>query len=256
MVKKITFILILLPNFMFGQSKKLELGLMVGNNGQLESALNDFYPYNYYYYYYNNSNYNNKQASVKYTIMARYLFNDHWSCRLKFGASVRKNFQSIITSPQRYEDYDARQHLTNVSPSICFSKKINKFEIMTGIEIPFIKVGNLVAKSRTKVKPDSVTFAKDIVTNYNTPGGFVFGLNNFISFKYHFTNWLNFGTEINYGFVFANLGGKYTRKSTDAFSPNKSSTYEEDKKYTKNFFSPPEVSFGLFIWIGGTKAKS
>ncbi len=251
MLKQIIFALLLVPTILIGQSKKLELGIMFGNNGQLENTLSDFYRDIYYNtkVYYDNSY--TKVAGIKYIASARYFITDHISARLKFGKILRKDFQSQTVSTT-YSDFNIRQSIVNINPSICYSTRINKFEIMTGIETPFIKVGVYTANNKY------ITTNSYSEKRITSTGGFVWGVNSFMGLKYYFTNRINVGAEINYGLMSANIGNKYIEETVNSPDPQApySKTYEIDKKYKKTFFSSPEISFGVFIQLGRNKGKS
>ena len=254
MLKKIILILLLIPIAMLGQTKKLELGLMIGNNGQLDNMLNDLYIYQFITRT-PPKHIITEKVNIKYSVSARYFFKDNFSVRINFG---RYSNIDILTqtTPTNYQRFDINQSVTNISPAVCFSKKFDKLSIMTGLEIPLMHVGDFVAKINDRYMPDSVNANSDIFYKITTTGGFIWGVNNFIGLKYHFTNRISMGAEIKYGLLFAKLGNKYT--VSNALSPG--TPYQNyiqiEKKYNRTFFSPPEVSLGLFILLGRNKTKS
>lgn len=251
MAKKILLILLLLPSLMEGQSKKLELGVMIGNNGQLDNPLSGFYRLSNYSPYILET-YNAIATSIKYSASARYFFSDKFSVRLKFGTAIRKSYlnQSSYNSAWDYKSY---QSVMNISPSVCFSKRVRNFELMTGFEIPFMSVGNYNEKRVYSNTPSSGPVTYDQYTA-TINGGFIWGLNNFIGAKYYFTNCISIGTEINYGLLFSKLGGNYSvlydKNSTHQYNVDSST-----KRYKNSFFSSPEFSVGVFILLGKNKEK-
>lgn len=251
MVKKIILILLLIPTVMLGQTKKLELGLMIGNNGQLDNPLNGFYRLSYYNPFVI-ENYNTNATSISYSTSARYFFSDQFSVRLKLGKAKRNSYV-IQSSPNTFWDYKSYQSIENISPSVCFSKRFKKFELMTGLEIPFMNVGDYKEKRVYSNTPTTGPATNDEYTTTIT-GGFIWGFNNFIGAEYYFTKAISIGAEINYGLLFSRLGGNYKVEY------NKSSTHQYNvdnskKVYKNNFFSSPELSIGVFVLLGKNEEK-
>jgi hypothetical protein len=229
------------------QDKKFEFGIGIGNNGQLEKTLSDFYIWNHETYYLDDSN-DDKTTHLKYSAVVRYLLNDKISIRLRGGYAVRKDYYINNAFPTEYSTYDYKQSVYNINPSICFSKQIDNFEIATGIEVPLMFVSPFVFKSTYKQMPDSVNVTQEINGTMKMDGGFVWGINNFISMRYYFGKRFSIGTEINYGLLFAKLGDK-VESSVEYVIPAQPSPVDVpyEKKYKKTFFSQPEFSFGLSI---------
>ena len=245
MTKQTIILLAFVPSLLFGQSKNVGLGLSLGNNGQLDKILNDFYFFAHETENLDDSH-QDKTTNFKYSMSASFFFTDSIYARLKLGEAIRKDFY-INDFPTQYSDFEIYQSETNISPSISFSKKINKLAIVTGIEIPMIFVHDFTMKTNYKQMPDSVTVTYDSHSTITMTGGFIWGFNNFIGVKYYFTKWLGIETEINYGLLFANIGEKVKTDSESAIPTPVTSTSEFAKSYKKTFFSAPEVSFGLFF---------
>ena len=66
MKKAILIIIIALPTFILAQEKKFEFGFSIGNNGQLDKILNDFYTYGSETSFLDDSN-DAKTTNIKYT---------------------------------------------------------------------------------------------------------------------------------------------------------------------------------------------
>ena len=147
---------------------------------------------------------------------------------------IKREF--ISTSGQSYfVDFDIRQSIANISPSVCFSKRFDKFEVMGGIEIPLMFVGNYIVMQDTKYRPDSVNMWNGHLYRVKISGGFVWGFNQFIGVKYALTDWLSFGTEISNGLLFAKLGNKYTREYAQNPSTALTTSYGYNKTYKKTY---------------------
>lgn len=243
----LTFCMIVL--FLKAQKGQTEVGLLLGNNGQLDKTLNDFYFWGSETYYLDDSN-DGVGRNFKLGISGRYYFTDNISARVKFGYAMRNGKDSSIHWNQHI-DYKLKHNVSNVSPAICFTKQIDKLEIGTGVEIPLMFVSPFKLVTRvTDFENDSVT-VKDYGINTTTMSkGFVWGINNFIQVKYWITDYLAIGGEIDYGILFAHLG-KTVDYRGEAIYPE-ASTYiaSDNKKYKKTFFSTPEVSLGIFFRFG------
>lgn len=252
--KHAILILALFPFILLGQSKKFEFGLLVGNNGQLDNTLDAFY-INEYGFRFVPESVESDKTNYKYSASVRYFFTDHISARIKLGKTIKREF--ISTSGQSYfVDFDISQSIANIGPSVCFSKRFDKFEVMGGIEIPLMFVGDYIVKQDTKYRPDSVNYWNGRMDKVKTSGGFVWGFNQFIGVKYALTDWLSFGAEISNGLLLAKLGNKYTREYARNPSTALITAFEYNKTYKKTYFSPPEVSFGVFIQLGRNKIKT
>lgn len=254
MAQKIITILCFIPILFFGQYKKLELGISIGNNGQLDKILNDFYFYGHETAFLDDT-YQDKTTNLKYGVSARYFFTDKISARLKFEHALRRDYYTK-KDLMEYSDYTIKQDVFNIHPSICFSKTVNKIEIMTGIEIPLFFVRDFHLTENHEQMPDSITITSNSKTNITQTGGFIWGINSFIGVKYYFLKWLGIGTEINYGFLFANIGDKLTQSSESTIPFSASSSWEINKRYRKKYFSSPEVSLSLFFAFGNGKINS
>jgi hypothetical protein len=252
-MKKILLIFLFVPTFIFGQDKKLEFGIMAGNNGQLDKTLNDFYFWEHETQFLDDS-YVDETTNLKFSASARYCFSDELSARIKFGKAIRKDYYTK-SDPNEYVDFKTDQSVFNVSPAICFSKRIGKMEIMTGIEIPLMRVSTFTFFSNYREMPDSVNVTLEAASTYAMTGGFIWGINNFIDVKYNIKSWLGLGAEIDYGLLFTKIGDK-VNMHVDYTIPNSEIwTYIYDKNYKKTFFSTPEVSVGLYFYFLNNKTK-
>jgi hypothetical protein len=238
-MKKITFLLLLLlPALVQGQYKKFELGITAGNNGQFEKILNDFYnPYMAVYFM---DDIEIKSTDLKYTLSARCFFSENISGRLKAGIANKKEKYSN-SEDYFHETYEVKQSVINFNPSLCYSKSIDKFEIMTGLELPLMFVGEM--NGEYEVDDDFYSESGKVTM----PGGFIFGINGFLGLKYYFNSWFGIGSEINYGLLSSKIDGEITSTYTTSFEVEED---EFDASYKKTYFSSPEFSFGIFLKPG------
>ena len=248
MKKTIIALMIMLPSLVNGQDKKFELGFSVGNNGMFKEIQDFYYDYNYQIFFFEPVE--SKAFDLKYTLSARYFISENVSARLKFGYSSHKVEYEQGNRFYYGEEYEINQKVFNVNPSVSFSKNLDKIEIMTGIEIPFILIGDYSIK--TQSEPDSLIYIYGPLNSYESTisGGFIFGISSFIGLKYNFNNWIALGSEMNFGLMFANVGDEVSVEYNDGYD-NFTESYEAGLKQT--YFSSPEFSLGLFVKFGGTK---
>src|SRR5688572_1076364 len=146
-MKKITLmLLVLIPSLASGQTKKFELGLTVGNNGLFSDVQKDFYDETYLGFFYDS--YESKSSSIKYTLSARYLFSENISAKLKIGYAKHHDEYEQEGSYFYRDSYEINQSVVSFNPSLCFSKNLDKFEIITGIEIPLLLAGDHTAETQ------------------------------------------------------------------------------------------------------------
>lgn len=232
------------------QQGQTEIGLLIGNNGQLDKTLHDFY---FIGYETPASNYG-MGRDFKVGISGRYYFTDNISSRLKFGYAIR-NSQDSLLEWNEHVHHSLTHNVWNANPAICFSKQFDKLEISTGVEIPVMFVNKFKSViDDVRFDNDSSTVVNVIKTTITMSKGFVWGINNFIQIKYFITDYLALGGEIDYGLLFAHLGNK-AEYYEETFYPTTSSRVQGfDKKYRKTYFSPPEVSAGIFFRFGPQKS--
>lgn len=231
------------------QEGQAEVGLLLGNNGQLDKTLNDFYFWGSETHYLDDSNLG-KGNNFKFGVSGRYFFTNTISARLKAGYAVRNGFDSRIYWNE-HTDYTLKHNVWNVHPALCFSKQMEQLEITTGLELPlfFVTPFSLVMDD-TQLGSDSVTVVSSGKSTIRMSKGFVWGLNNFIQVKYFITDALAIGGEISYGLLFAQLGNRIEMTNESTFPVISSNTDIIEKTYKKNFFSTPEVALGIFFRFG------
>ena len=244
MKKVILTFLTLIPLLTLAQNKKFELGISVGNNGMFREVQQDMY--DYVFSLYNYETYEIKSSELKYTLSARYFFSENVSGRLKLGyAKVHDEYEGSSTVYSA-ENIEINQNITNFTPSICFSKKLDKFEIMTALELPLIFVGDIEADYELDDDfAPAPASAKETIT-----GGKIWGISGGIGVRYNFSNVVAVGTEINYGLLFANVGDEIESEFSDGVFTE---SYSIEGEFKKTYFSSPEISLGLYFNIGGGK---
>jgi hypothetical protein len=249
-MKNAYWLILLLPAMAIAQEKKMEVGILFGNNGQLDKTLNDFYFFGHETHYLDDSS-EGIGVNLKFGATGRFFFTDNISARLRLGYAIRKG-HDIADYTNTYAEYTLNQSVFNSNPAICFSKKIDKIEIATGIELPLMFVRDFTLVVEYKELPDGVTVTYNSKDKMKMTGGFVWGINNFIGVKYLITDALAIGGEIDYGILFAKLGDKIELNAESTIPVEASSSWTVDKKYKKIFFSTPEVSLGIFYRFGST----
>jgi hypothetical protein len=230
------------PDFGSEKQKKFEFGVSIGNNGQLDRLLDDFY------FLVAEASNNNaevvRHTNIKYNVTARYFFSENISVRLRIGEAKRKMYYLRVDPIDNWST-NYKQNIINFNPSICFSKMINALEISTGFEIPIIFVGEFNFNEHYKNSPDSINVTYESSVNDRIDGGFIWGLNNFLSIKYFLGKNFSISSEINYGLLSATLGNKRNLTEEYIIPAQQTVHHQFNMKYKDVYFSYPEFSFGI-----------
>jgi hypothetical protein len=231
----------------YAQNRKFEAQLSIGNNGQLDNLLYEFYYPGYQTSFFHDAT-SSKSNYLKYNASLKYYFREKVSLCLKTGFSYR-NDKFIQDEPTEYNTTESRQRIFNISPSLNFSVPLEKLELSTGIELPIFFVSPYDFKMHTIQKPDSVNITSETKATINITGGFVWGVNNYWEIKYFFAKNFFFSGGITYGVLWANLGRSATYTSEFILPNQPTNTFIVNKQWKKCFFSPPELALGIGIKI-------
>jgi hypothetical protein len=244
MKNKLLFVFVIFPLLIISQEEKLEVGFLIGNNGQLEKTIGDFYFPGSETAFLDDS-YKNQTTALKYSFLISYKIANQVALRLNLGYSFRKDHYDRINDMENVT-YDFKQNVYNISPSVSFSKPIEKFELSTGLEFPLFFVNDFKFNSHyINYTNDDITL--DVIDYINMDGGFIWGINNFINLKYFLTKHLAFCSELKYGLLFAEIGDKYQQNSEYIVPDQAPVSSMFEKSYSKTFFSQPEISFGILM---------
>lgn len=231
---------------LFGFSQnKFSISTSISNQGQVDKTLEDFYSLNFPYGF-AIQEYTNKTvgSNLKYNLGLSYEIRDSINFRLRFGFSSRSSSYEQ-DYPAIYWSKSDKHKNFEICPSFGFIRNKGRFSFNAGIELPFYYVFDYAQNVNNKSYDSSLQMTEESEINIKIDGGFFIGINNYLNVQLKLTQSLNLFSEVNFGLMYAHLGGKYERTNTELF-PGTSEAYQTfDKKYTKLFFSQPQLQFGL-----------
>ena len=225
----------------------------IGNNGQVESVINDFYYQNSPLYLMDYT-YNAEFSTFKYNLGVKWNLSKHIGIRLRYGHSKTNNSYNY-DSGDLNGVFSVEQLVTNLNPAVCLTEEVGKIRVSTGLEFAFFRVGDYnfdFLGTETQVSGNSTYVTRHDISQV-VDGGKVTGINNFITIEYALTKRILFGTNASYGFMFAKFGDtvSFTDKVT-SFPGNNFYTVQtsESKTFKEKYFSSPEVMFYM-VWRFG-----
>lgn len=244
-MKKLLFIVLLsLPLITFSQ-KKFDVSVSVSNQGQVDKTLEDFYSLNFPYGY-AVQEYTNKivGSNLKYNLGLSYVIRDSINFRLRMGfASENSSYEQSY--PADYWLKSDKHKNIEICPSFGFIRNKGRFSFNTGIELPFYYILDYTQYMDSKSYDSSLQLTGDDEINTKIDGGFFIGINNYMNVKVKLSENISLFSEVNFGLMYTHLGGNYERTNRQIF-PNPEEFYQSfEKKYTKFFFSPPQLQFGV-----------
>lgn len=242
-MKKIISFLILMIHLSAFSQQKLEVGVGISNFGQIENPISNFYNVDY-------PNGFNMDTYINMNNSTVLKYNVNFSCNLKDSLNVRLRFGFGLNHKLRVLDYPSaltyiheKQSFVEVCPSIGKSRKFGLFTLNAGLEIPLYFVSTYNYLNFSEIRDSTLQVTSTQESTQKIDGGFLVGLNNFIHLKMKISKTMSVFSELNFGLMYAQLGGEYNQKITStSFEP---SFYSLEKKYTKLFFTAPQVQFGV-----------
>jgi hypothetical protein len=242
-MNKIIICLILMTNLNAFSQHKLEVGVGISNFGQIENPISNFYNFDYPQGF-NIDLYVNKNNStnLKYNVNFSCNLKDSLNVRLRLGFGLNDKFK-VLDYPATLTYYHEKQSFAEICPSIGKSRKFGLFTLNAGLEIPLYFVSTFNYSTYTDIKDSTLQVTGTNESLQQIDGGFLVGINHFIHLKMKISKNMSVFSELNFGLMYAHLGGEYTHKITStSFEP---SFISVEKKYTKLFFSAPQVQFGF-----------
>jgi hypothetical protein len=242
-MKKIISCLILMINLNAFSQHNLEVGLGISNFGQIENPISNFYNVDYPNGI-NTDKYINVQKStvLKYNVNFSYKFKDSLNLRLRLGYGSNDKYRDLDL-PSSLTKYNEHQSFVEICPSIGTSRKFGLFTLNTGLEIPLYFVSTYHYSAASDIRDSTLQVTDTHESLVHIDGGFLIGINQFIHLKMNISKNISVFSELNFGLMYAQLGGNYHEKIT--ISGYEPSTSSFKKEYTKLFFTAPQVQFGI-----------
>jgi hypothetical protein len=242
-MKKIISCLILMINLNAFSQHKLEVGLGISNFGQIENPMSNFYnlayPNGFNLDVYVNQNHS---TNLKYNVNLSYKLKDSLNLRLRFGFGLNEKLR-VLDNPSALTYYREHQSFAEICPSIGKSRTFGSFTLNAGLEIPLYFVSTYHYSAASDIRDSTLQVTDTHESLVHIDGGFLIGINQFIHLKMNISKNISVFSELNFGLMYAQLGGNYHEKIT--ISGYEPSTSSFKKEYTKLFFTAPQVQVGI-----------
>lgn len=226
---------------------KLGISASVSNQGQVDKTLEDFYSLNFPYGF-AIQEYTNKTvgSNLKYNLSLSCNIRDSINFRLRIGYASRSSSYEQDYPAMYWTKSDKHENI-EICPSFGFTRNKGIFSFNAGIELPFYYIFDYTQFLNNKSYDTSMQLTHESEVNIKIDGGYIFGINNFLNVKLKLVKSLFLFSEVNFGLMYAYLGGKYERTITEIY-PTSSDSYQTfDKTFTKLFFSPPQLQLGCIF---------
>ena len=243
-----------------GQIRRFEFSFGVGNNGQIQEVIDEYFYISGPYYVFDEVQVS-EASNFKYSLAGKVFINDHLSLRLKYGYSkMKKSYE--YTSGFLSGDFWNKQTVTNFNPALSFNKKFVKINISTGVELAFYKVNDNIlyfeGKDHIVVEDlnnqNTYIVQRTIQSETTMKGGKGTAINCFLELDYSFLKRMGVGISMSYGYLWSEFGDEIIQKDEFSYSGNfnlpSSSGDVKYKKYKNKSFAPPEISIFLFLRLG------
>lgn len=254
------FLNLLLPCFSIGQtdsikSRHFALSVSVGNNGQIDNSIKDFYRQNSEYLNFIFNYPTSTQNEIKYNLLFSYTSKKKILYGIKFGYQLISN--KFNTSNYTSEiNATAKQSIYNINPSIGYTFGNKKIDLVLGLQIPVFIIGEYIYSDTEENYRTNSGGARELQyiseTNTNINGGYITGLNSFLNVKYLFSKRFYLLSDISMGILYSSTGRTLSTETTTTYYgtyfPGYGPFYtSSDSDYTlkKTYFSSPEFSLGL-----------
>ncbi len=242
-MKKIISCLILTIHLSAFSQQKLEVGLGISNFGQIENPISNFYNVDYPNGFNMDTYINENHSTVlKYNVNFSYNLKDSLNVRLRLGYG-QNNKMRVMDYPSALSHINEHQSFLEFCPSIGKSKKFGLFTLHAGMEIPIYLVSTYNYSNVTDTRDSTLQVTSTNESLEKIDGGFLVGINQFIHLQLKVSKNISVFSELNFGLMYAQLGGNYTEKIT--VGATEPIPYSIEKKYTKLFFTAPQIQFGI-----------
>lgn len=223
--------------------QKLEVGLGISNFGQIENPISNFYNVDYPNGFNMDTYINeNHSAVLKYNVNFSYNLKDSLNVRLRLGYG-QNNKRRVMDYPSALSKINEHQMFWELCPSIGKSRKFGLFTLNAGMEIPIYLVSTYNYSNVSNIRDSALQVTSTNESLKKIDGGFLIGINQFIHLQLKVSKNISVFSELNFGLMYAQLGRNYTEKITVGTAEPIPNTIE--KKYTKLFFTAPQVQFGI-----------
>jgi hypothetical protein len=241
----LTVFFFIIGGIVYAQSKRHLISITASNNGQINDVLNDFYLGGTYGP--EADTYGYKRKAYKLNFVYEFLTKSNYSFYSSLGFGMIKNTYNI--SNMNGANAINSQGLYNLCIGSKYNFSFDKFEVSTGIELPFYYIGNY----NESVKWDNEEQSQILTYNITIDDGFSIGLNSITSIKFYPMKNFFITSSLTFGLMHFDLGDNLYYKdnivNTDDPSLNSEYEYRIEKSFSSTMITKPELHFGIGINI-------
>lgn len=224
-------------------AQKYDLGISIGNNGNLDKTLND------YFHEWDEGNsfndmYEKQTINLKFQLQAGHDLSANRKLNLKLGIARRWEHYSE-DNPYEFEEVEFQQYVLSLVPELQFNHDLDRLALGFGLNLPFHYVGNLTANYLVRFKPDSPNGSGEFSDYLSRDGGLVMGIGTSIEIRYRLSDLIGIRTQIGSALLYASFGNEVNGWHQDT----ERIEYVYNDQYKKFFFSTPELSCGVYFRI-------
>ncbi len=242
-MKNIIICLLFMIHLNAFSQQKLEMGLGISNFGQIENPISNFYNVDYPNGFNMDTYINENHSTVlKYNVNFSYYLKDSLNVRLRLGYG-QNNKKRVMDYPSALSHINENQSFLELCPSIGKSRKFGLFTLNTGLEIPLYLVSTYTYSNVTDIRDSTLQVTSTNESLEEIDGGFLIGINQFIHLELRVSKNISVFSELNFGMMYAQLGGNYTEKIK--VGTTEPIPYSIEKKFSKLFFTAPQIQFGI-----------
>jgi hypothetical protein len=248
------FLFFLCIRITFGQDKikfnKITSGhfvtLTYSTNGQLSDVIDEFYFFKGAYSP-NDDVFTYKQTEFKVNARYEYVSKKMFSVYGNIGFSRREDSYEISNwSPANGRK---NQYFLNFSVGAKYVIQFDRFQFSTGLEIPYYRFSDY--KEANIYNDPNLVYQGTT----RTDGGNAFGLNNITSIKVFVVKGLFISTDMTFGLLNYQLGGKTYHTTEYPNPPIYPDPAPYVNTYNKTTISKPELYFGIGYSFGEKKKR-
>jgi hypothetical protein len=225
--------------------EKFNVGFGFSNQGQTHEALSDFYFLGHESSYQDDA-FTGRESQLQLNLIAAYQISDRIFVRLRVGQNwLNQRYEK----PMINDKWIVTDKQTNfeVTPSFGATEELGIFNFAMGIEIPFFIIGDFYEEidySTFNVEGQTQSRAIQRIT---MDGGLIYGLNGFLNIKMKVVKHVHLFTEMNLGYLNADLGGEFTSETESIIGNASIGNFGFEKVFKKSFFSNPGFQLGFLF---------
>jgi hypothetical protein len=232
----IVLILLVIVFNVQAQEKSKSISLSISNGGLISDQLGAVY------FNYGSTDPTDagiyKEIMVQLDLRAEFQLKEKTFLSVRGGYGIRHDKGEVdgLGAP-----FSVKQNYFNLALGFFYRVEIEKFQITTGLEVPFYLIGRYDGSMSNYAPGNEYTIYR------NEAGGFSTGLVSATSLRYFIAPKVYLVTTMSFGLLFTKLGGGSSSGGTDYLDPSREDELYDYTNSTYSVFrmSKPEFSLGV-----------